>query len=45
MYGRGTVEEALEALSLGFSVRQSAEIAGVSPSTVERWSLGRLPRS
>ena len=43
MYDREKIEEALEALSLGFSFSQAAELAGVAPSTVEHWSKGRLP--
>lgn len=45
MYDREKIEEALEALSLGFSSGQAAELAGVAPSTVEHWSKGRLPLS
>ena len=45
MYDREKIEEALEALSLGFSSSQAAELAGVAPSTVEHWSKGRLPLS
>ena len=45
MYDRKKIEEALEALSLGFSFSQAAELAGVAPSTVEHWSKGRLPLS
>ena len=45
MYDREKIEEALEALSLGFSFSQAAELAGVAPSTVEHWSKGRLPLS
>ena len=45
MYNREKIEEALEALSLGFSSSQAAELVGVAPSTVEHWSKGRLPLS
>ena len=45
MYDREKIEEALEALSPGFSSSQAAELAGVAPSTVEHWSKGRLPLS
>lgn len=45
MIDREKIEEALEALSLGFSSSQAAKLAGVAPSTVERWSKGRLPLS
>ena len=45
MYDREKIEEALEALSPGFSSSQAAELVGVAPSTVEHWSKGRLPLS
>ena len=40
MYDRHKVEEAL---SLGFSIRQAAELVGASPSAVQAWACGRLP--
>lgn len=45
MYGRARIEEALGALSLGFSASQAAELAGVSASVVQKWRHGVLPRS
>ena len=45
MYDREKIEEAPEALSLGLSSSQAAELTGVAPSTVEHWSKGRLPLS
>lgn len=43
MHDRRKVEEALEALSLGFSIRQAAELVGASPSAVQARACGRLP--
>ena len=43
MYDRHKVEEALEPLSLGFSIRQAAELVGASPSAVQARACGRLP--
>lgn len=43
MYDRHKVEEALEPLSLGFSIRQAAELVGASPSAVQARVCGRLP--
>lgn len=43
MYDRHKVEEALEALSLSFSIRQAAELVGASPSAVQARACGRLP--
>ena len=43
MYDRDKIDEALEALSLGFSSSQAAELVGASPSTVQKWARGMLP--
>lgn len=45
MYDKETVETALEALGLGFSQREAAELAGCGRSAVSAWARGELPRS
>ena len=42
MYDKETVELALEALELGFSRTQAAEIAGVSRTAVGRWAADQV---
>ena len=43
MYDKDVVELALEALSLGFTQREAAELCGASRTAVASWALGRLP--
>ena len=43
MYDAEVIELALEAVSLGFSHREAAELAGVSRASVDGWAAGRLP--
>ncbi|KXB64173.1 hypothetical protein HMPREF1868_00140 [Olsenella sp. DNF00959] len=43
MHDRKTVALALEAVSLGFSLSQAAELSGARPSAVRGWAHGHLP--